>query len=97
MKRLTDPDHKAQSPPYLPRMARNDPSSAAARWRLCFVVGLDQLLRSIFQNWQTLRPRRTVAATEKDQRHFETTTPKAMLSSLQRRFHCLDDYNCLVT
>jgi hypothetical protein len=28
----------------------------------------------------------------KDQRHFETITPKAMPSSSQRRSHCLDDY-----
>src|SRR5258708_25289436 len=32
------PDQKAQSPPYRPRIARNDTSSAATGWRLRFLV-----------------------------------------------------------
>jgi hypothetical protein len=37
--------------------------SRAKRWRLRFVVGLNQLLRAILSDCQTLRPSWTVAAT----------------------------------
>jgi hypothetical protein len=35
----------------------------APRWRLRFLVGVDQLLREIFPDCQTIRPSWTVAAT----------------------------------
>jgi hypothetical protein len=46
-----------------PLPERSAPNWQAARWRLRFVVGVDQLLREIISDCQTLRPGWTVAAT----------------------------------
>jgi hypothetical protein len=48
-----------------PLPERSAPNWRATRWRLRFVVGVDQLLREIFSDRQTLRPGWTVAATGK--------------------------------
>jgi hypothetical protein len=49
---------------------------AAARWRLRFVVGVSQLLRAIFSDCQSLRPRRDSRRYRKDQ-HRIGSSPMA--------------------
>ncbi len=62
------PDQKAQSPPYMPRIARNDTSSAATGWRLRFLVSSISCFVQSYQTLRGIRPRLNATA-----RHVKAT------------------------